>query len=408
MYRFENATSSRGVSRRLRLSECDEVLQFDFANGGQFVTQPEAQSDAQSAAQNAATAPQVLRVESASPVASPWERVALAVTLSVLAHLLISVGLWYFAPPASSPVPRVTLLEWYEPTTTPEDAWKNQARQVVRGTDVPPEAQAPDREVERRFLSDERRTVVQETRAAASGLTENRGGRAAVESAGSGVPRSQSQSSFDQQRRQAAKPTRPALTQQPELGTQALEGDLAVAQKNAEDEAKPLHLPFDPRIAGASTFGENVPDAQLGNFTALNTDRFTYYSFYARVEEQIRHRWVKFVRAAVYGGEVPPTNRQLETRLEIVLDREGRYLRSILHQTSGVKILDRAPARAFAEAQRIPHPPREMVKDDGTIRLMYAFNVEQVPVVAVSRRRSSPDSKDAEAEDRDSVFDSRP
>jgi hypothetical protein len=213
---------------------------------------------------------------------------------------------------------------------------------------------------------------------------------------------------MEQQRRQAAKPKSQELTQQPELGTQALEGDLAIAQKNAEDEAKPLHLPFDPRIAGASTFGENVPDAQLGNFTALNTDRFTYYSFYARVEEQIRHRWVKFVRAAVYGGEVPPTNRQLETRLEIVLDREGRYLRSILHQTSGVKILDRAPARAFAEAQRIPHPPREMVKDDGTIRLMYAFNVEQVPVVAVSRRRSSPDSKDAGADGRDSVFDSRP
>ncbi len=341
-----------------------------------------------------------------SPSASPWERVALAVSLSVLAHLALSFGLWHFAPPPTKSQPRLTLLEWYEPTTTPEDAWKNQARQVVRGTDVPPEAQAPDREVDRRFLSDERRTVVQETRAAASGLTENRGGRAPIETGAAPPPPRAQRPQQRPQQRQNAKTATPQL--QPELGTQALEGDLAVSKKPSEQESMPLHLPFDPRVAGASTFGESVPDAQLGSFTALNTDRFTYYSFYARVEEQIRHRWVKFVRAAVYGGEVPPTDRQLETRLEIVLDREGRYLRTILHQSSGVKVLDRAPARAFAEAQRIPHPPREMVKDDGTIRLMYAFNVEQVPVVATSRRRSSPDSRGSETQERDSVFDPRP
>ena len=40
----------------------------------------------------------------------------------------------------------------------------------------------------------------------------------------------------------------------------------------------------------------------VGSFTALNTDRYLYYSFYARIEELIRFRWESAVRQAMFGS----------------------------------------------------------------------------------------------------------
>ena len=70
------------------------------------------------------------------------------------------------------------------------------------------------------------------------------------------------------------------------------------------------------------------------------------------------------------------------TNLEIVLNRRGEFIRAIIHQDSGSKDLDSAPILAFREARMIPNPPREMIKEDGTIRLLYTFHVDQVPQLA--------------------------
>ena len=93
---------------------------------------------------------------------------------------------------------------------------------------------------------------------------------------------------------------------------------------------KPMAPSFGGIEKGQSTLGEALPDdVKFGDFTALNTDRHLYYSFYARMEEKIRFRWVTYARAAIFS--VPPaTLRQsgkenYVTQLEILLDPKGKF-----------------------------------------------------------------------------------
>ena len=96
------------------------------------------------------------------------------------------------------------------------------------------------------------------------------------------------------------------------------------------------------------------------------------------------------MKAAIFGGgDITSVKNDFNTNIEIVLNREGDFVRAILHQGSGSKDLDAAPILAFREAKRIPHPPREMVKDDGTIRLYYAFHVDQLPPLARGQGRTA-------------------
>lgn len=306
-------------------------------------------------------------------------RLFLGLCLSVLIHVLSSVAIYQTAPPpevAEKPV----VLEWIEPSDLDDRQWLDPTRQVVRHADVPPEQLAlDDLKVKRRFLSEQRQTVKEEMRAAKSGMTANRSGRDDTET--DAVP--------NQPRTIPTEKFAPKLTRTIEslLESDADEGlgDVVVGKRKAErtQESRELFLPSDPRrLGGLSTSGEMLPpDMQVGEFTALNTDRFRYYSYYARIEELIRFRWVKYVKAAVYGGDVAADRKEYLTKLEIVLDRTGEFVRAIVHEQSGSTSLDTAPIRAFREARRIPHPPREMVKDDGTIRLMYAFHVDQIPSI---------------------------
>jgi hypothetical protein len=331
-----------------------------------------------------------------------WARVFLGLSLSILLHVLTSVATWKLASnyENSKKKPQAILLEWIEPSKTNANEWRNPETQIVRKTDLPPEALIPDsKEARRRFLSADRQTVKEESQAARSGLTENRSNsdqsnrersrqateqRPGREKTSPGKSPEKSPDKLGDSRARKREPE--------EVPSSALDGVLVKKflterDRPAVSTTRPseLLLPSDPRrIPGVSTSGELLPsDVKIGDFTALNTDRFTYYTFYARVEEQIRHRWVRFVKAALYGGgDVPIGRTDFMTNLEIVLNRRGEFVRAIIHQESGSKDLDSAPVLAFREARMIPNPPREMLKPDGTIRLLYSFHVDQVPQLA--------------------------
>jgi len=331
-----------------------------------------------------------------------WARVFLGISLSILLHVLTSVATWKLASnyENSKVKPQAILLEWIEPSKTSANEWRNPETQIVRKTDLPPEALIPDsKEARRRFLSADRQTVKEESQASRSGLTENRSNsdrpnaerfrqanaqRPSLEKTSPENSRENSPDKLGDSRARKREPE--------EVPSSALDGVLVKKFLTERDRpvgstTRPgeLLLPSDPRrIPGVSTSGELLPsDVKIGDFTALNTDRFTYYTFYARVEEQIRHRWVRYVKAALYGGgDVPIGRTDFMTNLEIVLNRRGEFVRAIIHQASGSKDLDSAPVLAFREAQMIPNPPREMLKPDGTIRLLYSFHVDQVPQIA--------------------------
>lgn len=313
-------------------------------------------------------------------------RVVLAILASVLLHLGFSWLSWTLLDQAA-PVRPTTMIEWIEPSAIDKKDWVTPENQIVRKAEVAKDVITPKSPVNRRFLSEDEQTVLKETKAAASGLTENRRGQ---------TPREQPDLTTLPRRRDT-------LQVKPESPLAGAAGDIAFGldkTKRAAEEAlgdsRELALPFDPRQPGMSTNGEQLPpDIEIGNFTALNTDRFRYYSFYSRIEEQIRHRWVKYVKATLYSGRFPPSARSFTTKIEIVLDRQGDFVRAIIHSESGSQSIDTAPVLAFREAKRIPHPPREMVKEDGTVRLFYSFNVDQIPGGSRSARRS------AEADDSD-------
>lgn len=313
-------------------------------------------------------------------------RSALAVLASLTLHTLGSWLLWVVSEDAR-PAQTRALIEWIEPSSLDNKTWITPKNQVVRKTIVAKDSLAKNADtVKRRFLSEDEQNVLKETKAAASGLTENRRGQ---------TPERESERSH----------RRGSLQVKPESPLAGAAGDIAFGiskQKREKEEqlgdSRELALPFDPRLSGMSTNGEQLPaDIEIGNFTALNTDRFRYYSFYSRIEEQIRHRWVKYVKATLYSGRFPPSARSFTTKIEIVLDRQGDFVRAILHSESGSQSIDAAPVLAFREARRIPHPPREMVKADGTIRLFYAFHVDQVPSSARSARRSPEADEDSSA-----------
>lgn len=134
---------------------------------------------------------------------------------------------------------------------------------------------------------------------------------------------------------------------------------------------------------GPSSIAEHIPGIEEGAFTALNTDQFTYYTFFARMNEQVRNRWVTMVRN--YIDQVDPqtlenlARYERQTVVEIVLKPSGEFARSMVYTTSGDKYLDQTSVEAFRRAAPFPNPPQGMVESDGLIHLRYAFHVRFRP-----------------------------
>lgn len=136
-------------------------------------------------------------------------------------------------------------------------------------------------------------------------------------------------------------------------------------------------------VMGDSSIGEYIPNIKEGNFTALNTDQFMFYTFFSRVNEAIRYRWVTHVRD--FASNLPLIKQQelaqyaRTSYVTIILDKGGTIIRSFVSRSSGSEGLDRAALIAFREAAPFLNPPAEMREADGTIRLDYSFHVEFRP-----------------------------
>jgi TonB family protein len=255
-----------------------------------------------------------------------------------------------------------------------------------------------EKENEKRFSSEEEQNVIEEQQARASGLTANRGGGAS-----SGKPVAPPKPRAQAKRKLDFTPDT-SLRRLAENEIAGPEGDIEVGQTKKEktNTGRPLDFSrFGSIERGTSTIGESLPDdVKFGDFTALNTDRHLYYTFYSRIEEMIRSRWVNYAKAVVYGVEMG-TERvdgraTWVTKLEVLLDAQGNFKKAILHESSGVRNLDAAPVQAFRDAQQFPNPPQEMVKDDGSIHIYYAFSVNIIPRYAGHR---GEDENPAEATD---------
>ena len=134
---------------------------------------------------------------------------------------------------------------------------------------------------------------------------------------------------------------------------------------------------------GYSGLSDYIPDVRQGGFTALNTDQFVYYTFYARINDQLRNRWVQLVRDFLNATPQIEINRLAQktqvTQIEVLLTPDGRYVKSILYMKADSPTLDQIADMAFRQATPFNNPPSEMVEKDGYVHLHYALYLQLLP-----------------------------
>lgn len=233
-------------------------------------------------------------------------------------------------------------------------------KSIVREALAPEQVKKPLSDDPAPFLSSQTQRVKEQTRAAETGMTQNRG----------------SQKASVQNKKNVTTDSPAPKAKLPSLQDEGLRQFVQSSNQN--------QMPLMPS-PGISTVGENLPeDVAIGSFTALNTDRYLFYSFYARIEEQIRFRWEDQVKASI--EQTPKAQLRANVRskwvsnIEIILSPSGEFQKAIIMKESGLRSFDEAAIAAFAEARLFPNPPREMIDpEDGLIHLSYSFSVQLDP-----------------------------
>lgn len=269
-----------------------------------------------------------------------------AVFFSIFFHfLLITTVIWL--APQFQVKPADTIEISLDPEAQILDALTPKKNQIVRQALVPEKLKVAEDDNLARFLSQQKQRVREESQAANNGMTSNRS-------------------------QAAAKPTEPGQD-----GYRPVDISRQLQEMNQFEQ-------------GTSSIGESLPqDVKVGSFTALNTDRYLYYTFYARMEELIRFRWETRVQNAINTLDrttlAAMSNRNWITHVEFLLDKNGQLQKALVMKESGVSSFDAAAINAFRDARIFPNPPQDMIQEDGFIHIKFSFTVNYNPPALVNR-----------------------
>lgn len=288
-------------------------------------------------------------------------------TLSILVHIAILLLLLFWPNPPQSPrqdSTQITILD------------TGKAQSFVSDASVPKRDLLDDLKNKAKFLSKETKRVKEEMKTHVSGRTQNMDipTPSLQEPQGQGQKQGSGQAKPGGEKSAAENP--PQEVHSSLAGLQPKPRQMGGVTGAQEGFGKNL-------VIGSSSLAEFIPGIKEGSFTALNTDQFTYYTFFERVNEQVRYRWVTFVRNYL-GGLSDATLNQLAKyervyQIEIVLSEDGHYLKGFIHHSSGDQALDMTAIDAFQGAAPFLNPPKGLVEDDGNIHLHYNFIVEFRP-----------------------------
>jgi TonB family protein len=133
---------------------------------------------------------------------------------------------------------------------------------------------------------------------------------------------------------------------------------------------------------GTSKIQDRVyDDIKYGNFTALNTNRNQFYSFYERIDEQIRIRWYENIEQQIANLKSTKPNHKFTrgerlSQIDLVLNAKGEIINSYISRSSGEKNWDMAAMMALRKSAPFINPPKEMIESDGNIRIKYSFSLQ--------------------------------
>lgn len=273
------------------------------------------------------------------------DRAFFAIFMSLFIHFVLS---WLIV---NAPIPVSNKNETIVVEVLPPQKSKSQfeTMPLVRQALIPDKLKVQESEDPLRFWSKETVRVKEQTQAAKSGLTQNSSAQATA--------------------RQQQKSDKKHLT---DSSSKITDNSLAESEN------------FFPKAIGQSTIGEALPqEVKVGSFTALNTDRHLFYSFYARVEEKIRGTWEDQVYKTM--RQTPAEKLQANVRsrwvthLEVLVKPNGRLAKILTMKESGLTGFDQSAIQAFIQADYFPNPPKEMIQEDGFIHMKYSFTVHTDP-----------------------------
>jgi hypothetical protein len=167
-------------------------------------------------------------------------------------------------------------------------------------------------------------------------------------------------------------------------GDKMAEGEKKSEEKEfSEDEEMAQESATGPKIADLMVLGRSPhhlsEHLEKGNQTILNTDKVLYASFINRIAEEVYQPWVGNIEEAL--KSIRTLGRKLEsntyvTKLNVSMDKAGEIKAIQILTSCGVTLIDDAPKKAFWGLESFPHPPVQLIEEDGFIRLVYEFHFE--------------------------------
>ncbi|HET9450468.1 MAG TPA: TonB family protein, partial [Aggregicoccus sp.] len=139
------------------------------------------------------------------------------------------------------------------------------------------------------------------------------------------------------------------------------------------------------RIVGAAP-QDVYQDVDEGEETLLNTRSWKHAGFFNRMYRRVEEEWrvLRELRRRdasleIYGGQ------KYTTVVGVTLDEDGRVADVALLSSSGLTFLDQEAIRAFTRNGTFPNFPKELVKENGVLKLRFGFIVD---LTGVTRRDS--------------------
>jgi len=117
-----------------------------------------------------------------------------------------------------------------------------------------------------------------------------------------------------------------------------------------------------------------VPGVRMGNQTALNAAASPFAEYIAAVHRRIHPQYAeRFLAGLPSYSDNPFSDSTLMTKLEIILERDGRVHRIGIIRTSGFLPFDYGAFAAVMRAQPFPEAPTEILSGDGRVYLRWGF-----------------------------------
>ncbi|MBU6152706.1 MAG: energy transducer TonB [Bdellovibrionales bacterium] len=123
--------------------------------------------------------------------------------------------------------------------------------------------------------------------------------------------------------------------------------------------------------------GQYIQGMKEGEFSALNTKEFVFYSYFERVRRQLDQAWQPILRENVHrllkAGRHLASNSDFVTRAMVTMNQRGEILRIQILEESGTQDLDQAAIDALNKAGPYPNPPKGLIDSSGHVEIRWDF-----------------------------------